>query len=63
MSDLSDLMAKDPLLCTKEDVDAIIEYHTKNGQAYAAGLKTVKTRAKANNGEPKPALGDLDVQL
>lgn len=63
MSDLSDLMAKDPLLCTREDVDAIIEYHTKNGQAYAAGLKTVKTRAKSVTTGDKPALGDLDIQL
>lgn len=56
-------MSTDPLKLTREDIEALVTYHVKNSQNYAAGLKQVKLRSKAENGAPKPSLGDLDIVL
>lgn len=45
MSELSDLMAKDPLLLTKEDVTSIVQYHRENRERHVAGIKLPKEKA------------------
>lgn len=63
MSEISDLMAKDPLSLTVEDVTSIVAHFRENRERYVAGVKPLKTEKL-----PKPAkgsvdLGDLDIQL
>lgn len=48
MSDLNDLMDKDPLSMTSADIDAIIAYHRKRRATLAAGGKA--PRAKKETG-------------
>ncbi len=60
MSDLSDLMNKDPLSLTKDDLTQIVEYHRKTRENYVAGVKAPK--AKAASG-PKPDLKQLAIEI
>lgn len=75
MSDLSDLMAKDPLLLTRSDRAPIIEYYRSMRAQFMAGgapkaAKATKApKAKINlddldlggGGAAKINLGDLDL--
>lgn len=53
MSDLNDLMDKDPLELSSQDIDAIIAYHRNHRANLAAGIKTKKDTG------PKVSLGSV----
>lgn len=53
MSDLNDLMDKDPLELSKQDIDAIIAYHRNHRANVQAGVKTKKDTG------PKISLGSV----
>lgn len=53
MSDLNDLMDKDPLQLSKQDIDAIIAYHRQHKLNIQAGMKTKKDTG------PKITLGSV----
>ena len=61
MSEISDLMSRDPLLLTKEDRAEIIAYYRANRVKFLQGNKTAGRPIK----QPKPAggvsLSDLDL--
>lgn len=42
MTDLDELMARDPLELSEQDIDAIIEYHRKQRARKASGEKVTK---------------------
>jgi hypothetical protein len=63
MSDLSDLMAKDPLTLTKEDVSEIVAHHRKTCANYAAGLKAPKATKAPKASGPKIDLSSLDLEI
>lgn len=42
MTDLDELMARDPLELSSQDIDAIIEYHRKQRARKASGEKVTK---------------------
>lgn len=67
MSDLSDLMQKDPLALTIEDVTGIVAHFRENRERYVLGQKLTVEKVKPTKAA-KPAKGsvsldDLDIEL
>jgi hypothetical protein len=62
MTDLDELMSKDPLELSKQDIDEIIAYQRKNRALREAGVKVKKGTA---DGPPKPklTLASLGIKL
>jgi hypothetical protein len=55
LSEISDLMQKDPLSLTKEDVVEIVAHYRANREKYVSGMKVPKAKAE------KPAKGSVDL--
>lgn len=45
MSDLDELMSRDPLELSSQDIDSIIDYHRKQRARRAAGEKVAKPKS------------------
>lgn len=46
MSDLDELMSRDPCELSAQDIDAIIDYHRKQRARRAAGEKPIKPKSQ-----------------
>ena len=61
MTEISDLMARDPLLLSKEDRAQIIAYYRENRQKFLQGNKAAGKAPKAAKPTGPLSLTDLDL--
>jgi hypothetical protein len=61
MNSISELMGKDPLSLTRDDLNQIVEYYRANRLQFIQGDKRAARPAKTKVALPKLELKDLDI--